>query len=105
MDEPIKINEKDKLREYDEIFELSLCQNYKDINRNMDTIISEIYDGEELSSVNDKIESEKRKTRDLKTQTTINLLSQTIHDETDGNQCFTAFRKKERPSAVRISIR
>ena len=56
-----KITDKDKLREYDEIFELSLCQNYKDINRNMNTIISEIYDGEELSSVNEKIESEKKK--------------------------------------------
>ena len=36
-----------------------------------------------ISNITDKIESEKRKTRDLKTQTTINLLSQTIHDETD----------------------
>ena len=56
-----KIDDQDKLREYDEIFELSLCQNYKDINKNMNTIISEIYDGEELSSINSKIESEQRK--------------------------------------------
>ncbi len=56
-----KIDDQDKLREYDEIFELSLCQNYKDINKNMNTIISEIYDGEELSSINDKIESEQSK--------------------------------------------
>ena len=56
-----KIDDQDKLREYDEIFELSLCQNYKDINKNMNTIISEIYDGEELSSINNKIESEQSK--------------------------------------------
>lgn len=36
-----------------------------------------------ISNVTAKIESEERKTRDLKIQTTINLLSQTIHDETD----------------------
>lgn len=36
-----------------------------------------------ISNVTAKIESEERKARDLKTQTTINLLSQTIHDETD----------------------
>ena len=55
-----KIEDKDQLREYNEVFNLSLCHHYKEINRNMDTIISEIYDGEELSSVNDKIESEKQ---------------------------------------------
>ena len=36
-----------------------------------------------ISNITAKIESEERKARDLKTQTTINLLSQTIHDETD----------------------
>lgn len=36
-----------------------------------------------ISNITAKIESEKRKARDLKVQTTINLLSQTIHDETD----------------------
>lgn len=36
-----------------------------------------------ISNITDKVESEKRKARDLKTQTTINNLSQTIHDETD----------------------
>ena len=36
-----------------------------------------------ISNITTKIESEERKARDLKTQTTINLLSQTIHDETD----------------------
>jgi len=56
-----KIEDKEQLREYDEIFELSLCHHYKEINRNMDTILSEIYRGEELSSISNKIESEQKK--------------------------------------------
>jgi tetratricopeptide (TPR) repeat protein len=36
-----------------------------------------------ISNITAKIESEERKARDLKVQTTINHLSQTIHDETD----------------------
>ena len=36
-----------------------------------------------ISDITDKIESEEKKTRDLKTQTAINLLSQTVHDESD----------------------
>ncbi len=36
-----------------------------------------------ISDITNKIESEEEKTKDLKTQTAINLLSQTIHDEND----------------------
>ena len=36
-----------------------------------------------ISNITAKIKSEEKKARDLKTQTTINRLSQTIHDETD----------------------
>ena len=57
----IKIEDKEQLREYDEIFELSLCHHYKEINRNMDTIVSEIYGDEELSSIGNKIESEQKR--------------------------------------------
>ena len=56
-----KIEDEEQLREYDELLSLSLCHHYKEINRNMDTIISEVYEAEELSSMNSKIQSEKQK--------------------------------------------
>ena len=56
-----KIEDEEQLREYDELLSLSLCHHYKEINRNMDTIISEVYEAEELSSMISKIQSEKQK--------------------------------------------
>ncbi len=46
-----------------------------------------------ISNITAKIESEQRKARDLKTQTTINLLSQTIHDETDYHTLLNTISK------------
>lgn len=46
-----------------------------------------------ISNITAKVESEKRKSIDLKVQTTINLLSQTIHDETDYYQLLNSVSK------------
>jgi len=56
-----KIEDEKKLKEYNEILELSLCHHYKEINRNMETIISDIYNDKALKELNEKINSQKQK--------------------------------------------
>ena len=56
-----KIKDAKELKEYNEILDLSICHHFKQINNNMDTILSDVCNDEEYIKVTDKIHSEKEK--------------------------------------------
>ena len=51
-----KIKDADKLREHLELLDLSLCQHYKSINKEMDIIISEIYKDGDGTQIDEKVD-------------------------------------------------
>jgi hypothetical protein len=58
-----KVKDEGKLKEYMELIDLSVCHHYKEINKNMETILSEIYseDEENLIRMNAKISTFREK--------------------------------------------
>ena len=56
-----KIQGEKKINEYNEILNLSICHHYKEINRNMDIIISDICDDKLREELNGKINSQREK--------------------------------------------
>ena len=51
-----KIKDADKLREHLELLELSLCQHYKSINKEMDIIVSEIYRNGNRTHIDEQVD-------------------------------------------------
>ena len=56
-----KIKDANELKEYNEILDLSICHHFKQINNNMDTILSDVCDDDEYVKATDKIHSQKEK--------------------------------------------
>ena len=56
-----KIKDQDKIKEHTELLELSICHHYKEINRNMTTILSDICSQEDFEELNKKINMFKEK--------------------------------------------
>ena len=56
-----KIKDAKELKEYNEILDLSICHHFKQINNNMDTILSDVCDDDEYVKATDKIHSQKEK--------------------------------------------
>ena len=56
-----KIKDQDKIKEHTELLELSICHHYKEINRNMATILSDICSEEDFEELNKKINMFKEK--------------------------------------------
>ena len=55
-----KIKDADKLREHIELLELSLCQHYKSINKEMGTIVSEIYKDGDRTHIDEQVDDFKK---------------------------------------------
>ena len=54
------IKDPDKLREHLELLELSLCQHYKSINKEMDIIVSEIYKDRDRTQIDKQVDGYKK---------------------------------------------